>query len=289
MQTEERVEVERRAIKALTDLAQVEIKKRKPQKPRVSTPQPPSPPVPRTLSKRRNTIRSSFIASLGSPMSSPNMRPSLSPESPRKRASSTLDLILEEEGATMVEEEEETVVIDEGQLEGHLQCARALCELSLRPRLRGLIIDENGLPAFATMLSVKNRDVRLLPCFCMCRLTVDLKARLCAQIAVDCLTALSRLSQSPLLHLKLMGVEGVGDEASYQKRADAVTKPVSVVTILQSVDLSLDPVLAPLVPCLLVPWLLSIIPGHACFVVVPGCRDAVSCVLLFGSYFCHGY
>jgi hypothetical protein len=156
-------------------------------------------------------------------------------------------------------------VIDEGQLEGHLQCARALCELSLRPRLRGLIIDENGLPAFATMLSVKNRDVRLLPCFCMCRLTVDLKARLCAQIAVDCLTALSRLSQSPLLHLKLMGVEGVGDEASYQKRADAVTKPVSVVTILQSVDLSLDPVLAPLVPCLLVPWLLSIIPGHACF------------------------
>jgi hypothetical protein len=67
----------------------------------------------------------------------------------------------------MVEEEEEVIAIDEGLLEGHLQCARALCELSLRPRLRGLIIDENGLPAFAAMLAVKNRDVRACDRWCV--------------------------------------------------------------------------------------------------------------------------
>jgi hypothetical protein len=75
----------------------------------------------------------------------------------------------------------------------------------------------------------------------------ELRHVLWSQIAVDCLTALSRLSQSPLLPLKLMSVGGVGDDIAYQKRADAVNKPVSVVTILNSVDYTLDSLLAPLV------------------------------------------
>jgi hypothetical protein len=55
---------------------------------------------------------------------------------------------------------EEPVAPDESKLEGNLQCARALAELSLRPRLRATMLDENVLNAFAVMLALPNKEVR---------------------------------------------------------------------------------------------------------------------------------
>ncbi len=40
---------------------------------------------------------------------------------------------------------------------------------------------------------------------------------------------------------------GVGDDSAYQARRDAVVKPVSIVTLVALIDLSMDPCLAPLV------------------------------------------
>ncbi len=48
-------------------------------------------------------------------------------------------------------------------------------------------------------------------------------------------------------YICLHGYSGVGDDAAYQARRDAVVKPVSIVTLVALIDLSMDPCLAPLV------------------------------------------